>query len=109
MANGRWLIADVNRHEPGHWQAGVPKAPAHHLFIARGGRRFRRMPRQAERLRDAGGDHRRPVADDEDAVDLLRSRALDNRGNGSVFIEEADRNGSIAPWVVDLVAPVGCE
>ena len=70
---------DRNGTKPRHGEAGVAQALARALLVARSGGCGRWMPRQAERIGDARRDHRRAIADDEDAVEWTIGRRHQNR------------------------------
>src|SRR5262245_35012553 len=67
------------------------------------------MAREAERLRRARGDHRRPIADDDDAVEGAILGGRENGGYRRCFVVEANRDGAVLPGIVDQVTAIGCK
>ena len=65
-----------------------------------------RMPRQAEALGDARGDHRRPIADDEQAVDRPGSGRPRIAVHRRVLVVEPDRNRGVLPRILDQMTAV---
>src|SRR5438093_13048929 len=99
MVYGQW-------DEPRDVQAGVAKALAREELVARDGGRAWRMPRQTELFGDARGDHRRPVADDDDPVDRSSLRRLENRGGRCILVVKPNRNRAVLPGILDQVTPI---
>ena len=67
------------------------------------------MARQPERLHDPRADQRRPIADDEHAVDGTSAGSVENRRDGRVLVVKPNRNRLVLPRIVELVAPIGRE
>ena len=65
------------------------------------------MTGKTEPLGDARGDHRRPIADRDDAVDRRRPGGVDDRLDRRVFVVKPDRNRPVAPGIVEHVAAIG--
>ncbi len=66
--------------------------------------------RQAERFRDSRADHRRPIADDQHAVDRRGLRRFDDRRNRrGLLVGEADRDRIVLPRVFEQMTPIGRE
>src|SRR5262245_9374289 len=100
MVEGEW-------NECGNGQTGSPHALARAQFVGRGRRSLRRMPRNAQRLRRTGGDDRRPIADNEEAVERAIGGGRENGGDRRVLVIKADRDGAVLPGVVNQVAAIG--
>ena len=49
----------------------------------------------------------RPITDGEDAVHGARLQRLQQPVNGFPFFVKANRDGAIAPWIVELIAAIG--
>src|SRR5919197_2280867 len=67
------------------------------------------MTGKTKRLRDAGGDHRRAIADDEDGVNRPPASRIDNRVYRARLVMEANRNRVVLPRVFEHVAAIGRE
>src|SRR5437764_10148496 len=102
-------MVDGNRRKPRDGQAGVTQSLARSEFGPGDRGRLRRVARESERPRDMRGNHRRSIADDEQAPDgviRLLARGGKNRVNRRALLVKADRDGAILPRVLEHVAAI---
>ena len=67
------------------------------------------MPGQAETLRDACADDRRPIADHKQAIDRTGGGGLQDRRHRRVLVVEPNRNRGVPPRILDQMTPIGRE
>src|SRR5690242_14614316 len=102
-------MAEGYGKEEGYRKAGGAEPLARAQFVGGDRRSFRRVPRDAQRLRGARGDDRRTIADDDDAVDWTIGGGVEDRAHRRLFVVEANRDRAVLPWVLDQVAAIGRE
>ena len=56
---------------------------------------------------DARGDHRRPIAHRDEAVDGRHPRGFDDRLDRGVFVVKPDRDRAVAPGILEHVTAIG--
>src|SRR5262245_46105705 len=75
-------------------------------LVDAGSRRGRRISGKPERLRRSRREDNGTVADGDDAIEWPRPRRLDDRRQRRVLFMEANRDGFIAPRIVELMTPI---
>ena len=63
--------------------------------------------RAAQHFSHAGGNHRRAIADGDDAVDRPRPDRVQDLRDGGVLLVKPDRNRPVAPGISQDVTAVG--
>ena len=109
LASARGFASIATATKPRHRQTGVAKPLARALLVARDRRGLGGWPGSPSASRDARGDHRRPVADREDAVERRARAAATIAADRAVFVVEPDRNRLVPPRILEHVAPIGRE
>ena len=103
------IRSDRRRDEPGHRKACGLEPLARALLVPGDRRCLGRVPRHSEGVGGARPDHRRPVADDQDAIERAGAGGREDLGDGGRLVMEPDGNRLVAPRIFDHVAPIGGE
>ena len=104
---GARVRVDARGDEPGDGQPRVAQAFARLLLVARDDRGAGRVTGQTQPLGDARGNHRRPIADRDEAVEGRRPGGLDDRLDRRVFVVKPDRDRAVPPGILEHVTAIG--
>ena len=75
-------------------------------FVAAGSNRRRRIAGKSERLGDARGQNRRPIADGDDPSGRVSAQAATTVVDRAGLVPEANGNRPIRPGILELIAPI---
>ncbi len=100
---------DAGGDEPRDRQPRVAQTFTRLLLVARDHRGAGRVASQTQPLGDARGNHRRTVADRDQAIERRRPGGVDDRLDRRVFVVKSDRDRAVPPGIVEHVTAIGGE